>query len=603
MSNTQLFDKILQEIGGLTSNTGAPGQINKLSNILQPGGNQPYSTDQPGYTKNPGDVSLCSNEMFGFSPGPWQQAICHHVLNLHDIFINVPPAAGKTKPVICGWQSRCIQMAKTNPDIFRDPRQIPKLVWITPTTQLATQIFYDDLTSSVLDVYKLSSSIFFNKVTGSHIDPDDYNSLSNWLYNDAISLRCGTGRKGPDDPSVAAVCTYEFAPKIINKIKPTYLIVDEFQEYVPQRTGQSQSETYQSVKDKIIKLYDSIVSLKNQGARDTSLILLTGTVNDNAARQIKDFFKQAFNVDFQYIKPIQNVQNRASVHIHTSSQLNNANDIINLSKNIIQKKIPQNAIVLFSVGDLPPESQRQITRVGKSIRPIAQKLVNEIPARSIDNVLYSRHNYQNKDATIRNIENIEKYTSSPAFMREKLEKMINDEENGEDKLLGQCLLRGFGYVIGGQALTKRISSFDAQKFAESVYLVQNLFAMRKIYLIFCTNAIGVGANFKIKNLFLPSLQKWSGFGHAPLDDSTLVQLVNRVGRKGDITASIYCHPSDFGRISGAMFQDPRSWVSPDILNLDQPKEELKSIAGSRAKDAKETTINGLTKIHSLLKTL
>lgn len=47
-----------------------------------------------------------------------------------------------------------------------------------------------------------------------------------------------------------------------------------------------------------------------------------------------------------------------------------------------------------------------------------------------------------------------------------------------------------------------------------------------------------------------------------IDDSSLVQLINRVGRSNDISAKIFCHPDDFQRIHRLLNNPSISAVQP-----------------------------------------
>jgi len=583
----EIINNILLEVGGLTSATGGR-PINKLSNTLEPDSDYSRLDEPLTHTQEPQSNNICTKQMFGFEPSSWQKDICQKVANITDLFINVPPSAGKTKPIICGWQSRCLIEASRRPQYLGNIKDIPKIVWITPTTQLATQIYYNDLIPAILDIFKLSRPLF-TRLSGAQIDVSDPNNLIDFIRSEAVSLRCGTGKKGPDRPIIGAVCTYEYAKSLVKDLKPMYLIVDELQEFAPQRSKLSISKyvDYKQIQDKAITLEESIKNLSTSA----SLIFLTGTINSLAALQIKKFIKNNFNRNLIMIEPITDVENRATMMVQPLRSFDDTNSILNISKNIIKNKIRGNAIVIFSVGNISDEK-----KVKKQIRPISQKLVNDLPARSIDDVVYTRSNYGTKiskggNFVVKNIEELKNRMQNPEVMKKKMERMLHEPD--EDQLLIQCILRGFGYVVGGGGLKERISNFNEQKFAESILLVQNLFAMGKIYLIFCTNAIGVGANFKIKNLYIPSLQKFSGFAYEPLDDSTLVQLINRVGRSSDIAGTIFCDDNDFSRISQSMFEDPRSWVSPNIVDISQNLPRIAAKATTPYKSAWTKILNFL----------
>ena len=67
----------------------------------------------------------------------WQKELYNRVINRQDTLVNVNPAGGKTKPVVMAWE-----------DSFTDYDH-DKILWITPTVQLANQVFHVDLKESL----------------------------------------------------------------------------------------------------------------------------------------------------------------------------------------------------------------------------------------------------------------------------------------------------------------------------------------------------------------------------------------------------------------------------------------------------------------------
>ena len=88
-------------------------------------------------------------------------------------------------------------------------------------------------------------------------------------------------------------------------------------------------------------------------------------------------------------------------------------------------------------------------------------------------------------------------------------------------------------------------------------------------------SLGIGANVLAKNLYIPTLQKPTGGGFVDIDDSSLIQLVNRAGRHVGIipNAFIYCNIKDYSRISKAIQSDPSEFVSE--IPFDQIQDKVK----------------------------
>jgi hypothetical protein len=122
-------------------------------------------------------------------------------------------------------------------------------------------------------------------------------------------------------------------------------------------------------------------------------------------------------------------------------------------------------------------------------------------------------------------------------------KDVADENN----ILYQAVLRGVGFVIGPM--------HDRHK-----QIVQKLFRSGKIYLVLATDAMGVGANMKVKHLYIPSLTKPPHF--TKLDSSSLVQLINRAGRDVESSATVYCSLEDYEDVKRLFEGDPAKEVAP-----------------------------------------
>lgn len=72
-----------------------------------------------------------------------------------------------------------------------------------------------------------------------------------------------------------------------------------------------------------------------------------------------------------------------------------------------------------------------------------------------------------------------------------------------------------------------------------------------------------------------SLEKPDEGGFAPIDSSSLIQLVNRAGRDSDVipNAFIYCSLKDYDRIKAAVSADPSLFV--DEIPFDQIKDKIR----------------------------
>ena len=131
----------------------------------------------------------------------------------------------------------------------------------------------------------------------------------------------------------------------------------------------------------------------------------------------------------------------------------------------------------------------------------------------------------------------------------------------EGNLLYQGVLRGIGVMIGNMP--------DRMKLT-----IQKLFREGKIYVILATNSLGIGANVLARTIYIPDLEKFEGGGMAPLDTSSLIQLVNRAGRTPSKIpfATIYCSLKDYKRVNEVFNADPS--LATEELPFDEIKKQI-----------------------------
>jgi hypothetical protein len=170
-------------------------------------------------------------------------------------------------------------------------------------------------------------------------------------------------------------------------------------------------------------------------------------------------------------------------------------------------------------------------------------------------------NYISKDAPFDadiSVDDIEflKYFDIDSLERKGEEKVILSRPD-PNNLLYQAALRGIGVMVGG--LHQRHKS-----------TIQKLFKEGKLPLLFGTDALGVGANTDVKYLYIPQLKKIDESGSfGVVDQSSIVQIVNRAGRGQFKVASVYCSSTDYPEIKRLIQNDPRvsvGEVEPEITD-------------------------------------
>lgn len=594
------IDKILQEIGGLgnvnTTNTRTK-YTDPTNSAYGVGQNNTNSTTPTAY--NP--TTPCNPANWPFPPAHWQVRLCERTFNLQDTFVNIAPAAGKTTPVINGWKG----LVKRATFV----RDIPRILWVCPTAQLATQVYHTDMKPTILSLLErwnddiLQSALFFTlpprlqeslTARGAY-GPTDTNAndyymtnenmrdIRDWIDNWAVVLRATgqvQGNRALTESLFAAVCTYEYAPDLFRDINPQIVVIDEIQEYT-QPTSYSNQESITSKANALHKL------LKRN---PRCIMLMTGSMHSEIAQQICDQLNDDYRRTFSLFDPQSNsTRNRAEIEVIPDALIEKHSQLAEIIKDCVRNKSTGNAAIVFSVRneDVPLDD-----RSLRGIRPITQKLINELPRRSIGEackVHHKQHTTQGNSPTLAQYaKKYQDHLNDPEWLQRELRAMLTPPEisprynprtmapdeyrfqlrqtgNAQyDYLLAEAILRGFGFIIGSGSVSKNIQGFDPERHARSILLTQKLFENGNIYFLLGTNAIGVGATLTIKNMYLPSLQGFFGGKMQSLDDSSLVQVINRLGRKTGITANLHCSPADYDKIVRFMFEHPQSQVTKDV---------------------------------------
>ncbi len=542
---------------------------------------------------------------------PWQKELYVRIRKGSDVFVNVNPAGGKTLPLLLAWRNSFEHRSGTQ----SNPR---KILWVTPRVQLANQIYHQDLIPSILNQialwqrnpqnnvsffpinilpYDVVTDLMNNNMT---LSRESINSLRNWIHSEAVILKARGQSSGNITPNtLAAVCTYNYSRQFMNELKPSLIVIDEVQEYVPIRPEED---------DELSEKVKNFVGILKAASRNTSIVLLTGSMNGNTAQQISDYLNKTFRRKFEVFQ--RSARNRSYINIIPNSRLDGNENKVSLIKDAIRTRDIGNTLVMFSI-----KKERDEFKNTDTIMGISRKLVDSLPKRSISkvtgvrlderdvpiedddyyaNLKRQQHRHLDRQMSKKEEEEERKnlQTSSqqisgmkddPKHWAARLKYMLNygppkniNKDTQPDNFLAQCILAGFGYIVGQGARGFKMENDD-------IMLVQSLFKAGKIYFILATDSIGVGTTLTINKLYLPKISKFStGGGSAfirQLDTSSLVQLVNRVGRKPTISAEIHCHPDDFETIVSVLSNDPASQVEPSIFG--KGRSELEKQSGTQ----------------------
>lgn len=539
---------------------------------------------------------------------PWQKELYSRIQRGGDIFVNVNPAGGKTLPLLFAWRSSFEHTVGRS----ANPR---KILWVTPRVQLANQIYYQDLIPSILNQISLwqrnpQNNINFFPINmlpydvvadlqnnNMRLSRESINSLKKWVHSEAVILKArGQSSGNVTDNTLAAVCTYNYSAQLMQQLQASLVVIDEVQEYAPIRPEED---------DELSSKVKNFIEILKRSPRNASIILLTGSMNGNTAQQISDYLNKTFRRNFEVFQ--RSARNRSYINVIPNSMLDGNPNKVRLIKDAIQSQDIGNVLVMFSIKKEKDEFKNTDTIMG-----ISRKLVDSLPKRSISKVTgvhldetnrpvndddyYAQQKRQQhrhldrqmsqKEERERNRDlksatsQISNMIDDPKYWAKRLKHMLNygppkrtSSETQPDAFLAECILAGFGYIVGAGGRGFKMEN-------EDIMLVQSLFKAGKIYFILATDSIGVGTTLTVHKLFLPRISKFStGGGSAfmrQLDTSSLVQLVNRVGRKPTVSAEIHCHPNDFETIVNIISNDPASQVEPSLFGKGRSELEKQS---------------------------
>jgi len=512
----------------------------------------------------------------GFRPTEWQKKLSHHMMKNDAVFALAAPAAGKTSPLVRAFYLNLYLARKNN--INMKSQSYPRVLYVSPRTQLANQVAINDFTlnsdNGIIRLLAREAGIDPRTI----IPPNRQRTLLEEAYRDYVGVVAGNGgtisavtsSKFVVKPFIAA--TYQHALKIMN----TYgsyintIIVDELQEYMPKPGKPTIIEDGKA--KSLMSIMGSALSSKK------GLILATGSVNVNSAKQFVKFLEDTYGRKFIFDDGIKDV-NRSKLTLIPYTKMRNSSELVGLTKELISANKTNNVIITFAKKEKPVNQlsilttaqmlQRVLPVVNKNFLSSGKRKDKTLGQFTRDEIgaVYDEppaHEKELRGTEFRNVNDIEElmYYSTDAMMSSKDGEAVHVTKRNPDNLLIQSVLRGFGFILGGME--------DRQK-----AIIQKLFMDNKLKVLFATDAIGVGANVLAHNLFLPDLHKFEDGTFGPINTSSLVQLINRAGRKGGTSipyANVYVREKDMALAQQVLSKDPG--IAADEIDIDFTKDTL-----------------------------
>ena len=531
----------------------------------------------------------------------FQKAVHHEFINGRNIFIAASPAAGKTRPITTAILDIYNQSAATG-------QQIPRVLVSVPLSQLAqqTQDDYVDIFIKLFtartpgyseseELLKMANiaSMFPNQIQQQLLlilkvlyRESNYNDLITFIKTNLVGVATQGSPNRPSNTSIIDIGVVELAAKQAATKKYEIVIIDEVQQLF-----QEAPTEYDETLKKDVGYYDTIFKKCSNSQFAFLTGSLAGKTTENFIDHLQDYYKIK-HIRLMSAKTMPHQapsKNRSELRVVPYEEMGDGRigqlpRLANVISERVQNNIKYNALILFSKANIyklcyllidkiqPKSIIGQMDRGVKTQEDSSDPWTFKQPfGRSVGQVSKTGSPFQQPKPTRTRQSTLDKsQVSRFGDYQAKQRIKVGQRQFISNELLAQCLVRGFGFIIGGQ---KRDIKTDIQKELfleyEDKKLVQELFKNGKIKFILATDAVGIGVNMIVQHLYIPTLHKFSTGRFAEIDTSSLIQLIHRAGRGAVPTAFIYTPPGNVEKITELIAKDPTETV--DIVDIDRLK--------------------------------
>lgn len=471
-----------------------------------------------------------------FIEAEWQKRVSQALRSLHCMILTAAPAAGKTKPIINGYYSN-LKPSLLNRNLDKKSINFPRILFVTPRTQLAVQML-DDFVNDVVIKAVIEAEKYANTKTFTQKQQDEIAATIKSDWATAISgpsgnvsqLKSKTFRMKP-----IVTATYNHAENVIKEAGKfyRYIVIDELQEYLPNPGKPIDIDPGQT---------QSLINIVDHGMRKPNvLVLATGSVHLKPLIELQQFLQNKYNRKVD-MRGSFTQSNRSQLTLVPFTEMRNSSELSDLIHKLASSGSKGNLIITFA------KKEKPLSQL--SIISTAQEAIKHLPVVNKQWLIST----QSKDRTPKQLKDYNKTNPvSPGAFDENdptsllffsLDKTMEARPNEHtasgiiaksdpNNLLYQSILRGIGFIVGGME--------DDHK-----RVIQSLFRAGKLHTLLASDAVGVGANVLASRLFLPNLHKFESGTFGTVNDSNLIQLLNRAGRDvGHIPfAAVYIQPKD-----------------------------------------------------------
>lgn len=546
-------DKFISEIfaGG---NLGRGGMIHTGQHISSGSGLMPQKNTPINQMNNQLRPDLKPLRLLGPThiPKAWQDLIIRSVYRRMNILVNVPPSAGKTFPLQKAY-ARLLSHAT-------GPNNIPKILWVTETKLLASQIseelkqlLYALMTpgndfGAMMPEFMMNRELMRTPRTDL---PDAQNTKLDrsemLIARDMVKRWTGVMMAGsanaipPGPESIAITCSYSFASDMIKMYKPAIVVIDEVQERFKIENISAAAEA-----EKVMHFFKNVELVSKMP--NSMIAVLTGSMNHATSGYIIDYLRDRTGASFI---PIDYKSGHGE---GVRSGERNAANISVLPIEMANKEIP--SLIIDQIKN--KIGHNLITRFGKrGIASAVADIIAATPERNMATILGLKSTIPKQGYKTPDISPHETNTSTDFTFGDSVSKSKNEYSNEriykdwytlDDPILKKALAHGVGYIMGSQEDLQgnKIREYTAK----DVKVVEELFRKGLIYAILATTSVGVGVNLKVRQLYMNTIDVYNPDAGrpVPMSNSTLAQLVHRVGRNQKENAIVYCNKQDLGQV-------------------------------------------------------
>jgi len=568
-------------------------------------------------------------ELFKYNFATWQQEIINALDANNSIYVVASPGAGKTAPVMYSWAQKILKVNPGMVDkyindprrishnnylnlmgnikkILNNPESIHKVLYAVPTRALCDQIYnevsnllYQILFTSLNMVQSLPNNKViqyiqqnFNVnlkqelVTRSKL-MDQYNRLTimfNQNHNQNIEKNMIKIKQQIDQ--IDSIVHTKVASKIKHYVQ-NVLVQRATEVYTPRtekalfiitvhrsayskvfkKAGKNiktiiidEAHTLQYNPEEPIKNKKDVVDcanvlykiLKNKQP-DSNVIFLSGTINPISAKNLINYLNFCLSIKIKQLTSSEG--NASKISIIPNDSINSHQTIVGLLTN---PKENNNLIILFSkklIESLITKAIDQTTKSGYTSKDIDAGAVTSPNFQQLSTTSFQRGSDNKPTGTIQ-------FNSKELI--KKAAQMPGSSEI-ENPLLRLAVLHGFGYVFRPDK--KGMSKSELQIAMKDQQIVVDLFSSGKLKTILATDAVGIGLNIKVKNVYIPTISKFNGADFQKLGVADASQLYNRVGRRDFQISTIYTPEANINDVLNAISVGNSGFEQRNVIQM------------------------------------